>query len=505
MSPIPKAVVKRLVPGPVALLVLAVVVPVAVATLHGYDVFFNLAQGRWILAHGFPTHDPFSVTSSGPWFPHEWGFSVLAQLCARAFGGYGPGVLGAAMLVPSLLVLHRLVARAYGRDGLFVLLVFVLCLTVQWYVWDEVRAYYAGNLCFLLAMWVVWRYRNGAAWNAWLLLPLSIAWANLHGSWLLGPVLMAATVLGRAIDLRAVDIKGRTGARAAVFAGFAAAASPRGFQTLTYPLGLMQKAPHLAIAEWSALSMGDRSGVALLVLMLLLVFAIAWSRRLVLASALPAFGLGAAAVMQGRHAPLASFVIAVAAAEHLRDVEWPHVAGILREAIARIDAGLTRWSGASGRALWPWVAVVSACTFAVVRPASVVDRMDPSVLPVDALVTLSVLPPGKVLDRARFGGAISAVAGSGYKVFIDGRTDPYPRRIQDGYRKLVLLERGWREVLRRYDPDYLVWTRKDGGSPLLEALSLEGGWKPVVETPAGVLWRRVRKATRRAVPARPPG
>lgn len=505
MSPPFKSVARRLLPGPLALLVLAVVVPISLATLHGYDIFFNVAQGRWILAHGFPTHDPFSVTSSGPWFPHEWGFSVLVALAVHTFGGYGPGILGAALMVASLVLLYHLVARPYGKEGLFALLVFALCLTVQWYAWDSVRAYYLGNLLFLVAMWIVWRYRHGAAWNAWLLVPLGLAWANLHGSWMLGPVLMAATVVGRAVDLRAVDIKGRTGAWATLLTGLAAAATPRGFQTVTYPLNLIVKASHRNIAEWRALSMQDGSGVALLLLMLLLVFAIAWSRRLVLASALPAVGLSVAAVMQGRHAPLASFVLAVAIAEHLRGVEWPPVPEALGGAIGRLDHVLERWSARTGRAGWPAAAVVAAAVLAVARPVTLVQRIDPATYPVKALQKLATLPPGRVLNRFRFGAAISVVDGPAYKVFVDGRSNPYPRRIMDGYEKLMLLEPGWRGVIRRYNPDYLVWSRVAGGSPLLEVLALEGGWKPVVETPAGVLWRRVRTTGRPAAPGAPPG
>lgn len=492
-------------PSPVALLVLAVVVPISLATLSGYDIFFNIAQGRWILAHGFPTHDPFSVTSTGPWFPHEWGFSVLVALAVRAFGGFGPGILGAALMAASLVLLHRLISRSYGKDGLLTVLVFGLCLAVQWYAWDSVRAYYLGNLLFLLAMWIVWRYRNGAAWNAWLLVPLGLVWANLHGSWLLGPVLMAATVVGRAVDLRTVDVKGRTGARAALVAGLAAAATPRGFHTITYPLDLVVKASHRHIAEWSALSMQDKSGVALLLLMLLLVFAIAWSRRLVLASALPAFGLSVAAVIQSRHAPLASFVLAIAIADHLRGIDWPKVPEAVASAVGRLDRILDRWSARTDRGGWPAIAVVAAAVFAVVRPVSLVRRIDPATYPVKALEKLATLPPGRVLNRFRFGAAISVVDGPAYKVFVDGRSDPYPRRIMDGYEKLILLQPGWRDVIRRYDPDYLVWSRVSDGGPLLEVLKLEGGWKPVVETPAGVLWRRIRTGRHKAAPGAPPG
>jgi hypothetical protein len=119
-------------------------------------------------------------------------------------------------------------------------------------------------------------------------------------------------------------------------------------------------------------------------------------------------------------------------------------------------------------------------------------RLDPAFFPIRALQAVCLQPPGKVFNTFRHGGAISALCGPGYKVFIDSREDLFPPAIHSDYRRIALVEDGWREALRRYDPDYLFWSRELYGWRLLERLDLKHDWRVIVDEPVGGLWVRVR-------------
>ena len=131
------------------------------------------------------------------------------------------------------------------------------------------------------------------------------------------------------------------------------------------------------------------------------------------------------------------------------------------------------------------VTVYMACA-----PVALEQNMHPDYFPINSLKALAGQPPGRVLNRYRFGGAVSAIAGPGHKVFIDGRNDMFPEPVHEQYRKLVLMEPGWREILNSYHPDYILWSSINRGEGLYEVLKLEGDFELVVEDRVGMLWVR---------------
>lgn len=472
-------------PSLAALFGLFVAVPVALAPPRSFDLLFHLASGRHLLAHGFVDRDPFGFTASGGWFPHEWAFGVAAELSVRAFGAAGPQLVTASLLLGFFLLLWR----ALGRDrGLFAVSAFVLALAAQSYTWEEARPFHVGHVLFTIAVLLVQHTRAGVEVAAWLVAPLTCAWASLHGSWLLGPALVAGTALGLMIEGRRREAA--RGAGAALVAWLAAGLSPGGLRTLTYPIEHALLPSTQTIQEWQPLE-PDRWAAALVALALA---AALLSRRrragepLRASLVLPAGVLFAATLPTQRHAPFAAILLAAAVAELAPNMSPAETS--LGRALVRIDTALRRWSTGAGGAIVPLFVIGLVALRAAFAPQPIADALPRDEFPMTALAALAEAPPGHVLPRFQWGGAVSYLAGDGHPVFIDARNDPYPRAIHDDYRTLALVEPGWERVLERHAIQYVLWGPAGYGARLLDALRRTPGWRVVAEDATGTLFAR---------------
>jgi hypothetical protein len=160
-----------------------------------------MATGRLIVQEGaIPAVDMFSYTQAGaPFYNQGW----LAQVLL-----YGLYDLGGVPLI--LVVQSAVITLAYGlllwlcirRSGALRLSVAVLLLTLplvfgNWNVRPQSYAFplFAGFLV-ILTTWRTGHSRHGLLW----LLPLLMAlWVNIHGSFVLGGVLVALTFVGEGL------------------------------------------------------------------------------------------------------------------------------------------------------------------------------------------------------------------------------------------------------------------------------------------------------------------
>ena len=499
-APIAPRPSRWIVPDLGGLLALGAALAIARSLPRSFDLFFHLASGRQILAHGFPASDPFSPNASGPQFPHEWAFGVLAELLVRRFGAAGPELLVSALAAGTLLLLWRALGEAKER-GLLAAVAFLLAAAALGATWVEERPYHFGMLLFAAALLLAQRWRRGSERAAWALVPLTALWANLHGSWVLGPALFAATAAGALIDgpdeaarrraLRALGI--------ALLAYLAAGISIPGPRIYLYPFEHALLPQNRTILEWKPLAFGEADAGAFGLLAALVAFLGGRSRRPRLALLLPCVGLALSTAAVARQLPFALLCLAPAAAELGRDGPPLRLPGALAGALHAIDHGLVRWSEAARGFALAAVPIAVVGALALRSPQRLIDRLGDD-YPVAALRKLATLPPGRVLNRWRWGGAVSYLDGTAYPVFIDARNDVFPLSVHEDYRKLRLLLPGWQEALARYRPRYLLWSESYGGNPLLEALRCRGGWREIASDESGLLWERIGAASEGSPP-----
>jgi hypothetical protein len=232
---------------------LAFLVPALAATIapmSTVDLAYNVRAGELMLAAGTVVReDPFTFTAAGaPWLNQQWGAGVLFA-AVHGTGGWGGLVVLRLLLVAASVGLLAVAVRrwlgwrAATQLALAGFLVAIASLGL--------RAQLLGIALFAATLAILaWRDRRPTLTLAIPLLVL--AWANLHGSFFLGPAAVAVTL---ADDLLAR----RPGMRrlAAVLAASLAATlvNPFGAAVWAYALGIATN-PEITrlITEWQRTS-----------------------------------------------------------------------------------------------------------------------------------------------------------------------------------------------------------------------------------------------------------
>lgn len=165
------------------------------------DFWWQLAYGRWIIEHGsIPLVDHFSYTRVGePYFDQPWLAQVLLYWIYGA-GGAALSLIGlAALLGTTYAMLLRLCIRVSGSVRLSAALM-MLSLPVAMTNWSMRSQAFALPL-FVAYMAVLSDWRNGTRNRLWLLPLLMVAWVNLHGSFMLGGVLISLVLAGEIVGI----------------------------------------------------------------------------------------------------------------------------------------------------------------------------------------------------------------------------------------------------------------------------------------------------------------
>lgn len=160
------------------------------------DLFWLLAAGRYVDAHGAGAADPFLTIAHGThWYNQQWLSEWLLYQVQRAGGiklvAFAYALLLGATLGPLAWACRR---RPLG----LVLVAFALFLGSAVCVLQP-RAAGLSFLAFALVVTVVYAARRRRAWLL-LLPPLFALWANLHGAFLAGILFVGLSAVGAAVD-----------------------------------------------------------------------------------------------------------------------------------------------------------------------------------------------------------------------------------------------------------------------------------------------------------------
>ena len=385
------------------------------------DLWWHLATGRETLAHGFVRTDLFSWTVRGaPVSTDQW----LGQVIL--YGGYA--VLGwwgvAALRVVAVTALVALVMwnASLGRNArpLALVLASLPALIVTHVLWVD-RPELLGLVCFAALLPLLRLGRAGSDRALYGCAALLLVWANVHGSFALGAVLVWLVCVEGALRDAA---RRATYARAALATAVASVLTPAGLGTWTAP-GFHLLTPPRDIQEWALIDPLSPLGIAyILTLALALVALLPRPRPDVreLVILVPVALLSLTAV---RQAPL----LAIAAA--------PIFAGALQ---ARLGTSAVEPRYARS------VTLAAAAALLLVAAGIAPREPDESAYPVGALTSL---PNGDgTLARYEWGGWLIWRA-PGVPVFVDGRLTPYLGGVIDDYRAIIAAAPGWEGIVAR--------------------------------------------------------
>lgn len=437
------------------------------------DTWWHLATGRWIIEHGaIPTADVFSYTQAGAaWHIPGW----PAQLAL--YGLYALGADLALSAFAGVLVLAAFAAIAAATTGEqpFVRVIALLFAAVVSSIYWAARP---ALFSFLFAALFIAFLSRPHRRVTWIGLPLVMAaWANTHGGFAIGFILIGLTLAGHGLRwlLRRDDADRRAAlalAALGLICALAACANPYGVEMLAYPfktVGL--QALGLYIQEWQSPDLTAPLGVALLAwIALTLAVAVLGRRHVELPGVVIFLGTAAMALSASRHVPL----VALAGVP----VFTSGLAGLLRD---RLGDRATALGNRPGVPALNAVVLILVVALALVRWLA---SSTPAALPADSPMRPPVAAvaaaqaadlPGPVFNAYDFGGYL-IWAWPERPTFIDGRTDLFP---VEQFRDYVTIETGDAaalDVLARYGVRTAIVR---AGTPISRRLADASAWRVV--------------------------
>jgi hypothetical protein len=517
------SLVSALLPGfctivfAVALLNVVVLSQGAQGLLRDSDTGWHVLNGETILANGtLPRVDNFSYTRAGqPWFAWEWMSDVL---------------LGGA---------HRIA----GLSGVALLAGFTIALTA----WGAARLSVSlgGNLFFTAAAMVVLIQTTSIHWLArphvfsWLLALVFVAcaehkrflyalpvvaclWANMHGSFLLGPAILFLYAIGFAVAavyegvnklepsrkysppilggdyglnstcalqfvplrLRAVALALRRPPLQFFAAGVASLLAtlinPYGWRLHEHVFTYLQNdyiMDHIAeFRSFSFHSAGAWSVELLLLIALLGTVALFKQRRL--GPGVLSLGLIHISLYSARHLPTTAVVLLpLCVAALTREARsWPRLRPMLEysDRLRIID-----------QKIWGVVPIVLVLALTVIAR----DRdlnFDAEKFPVRA--ARFIPDGGRVFTKDQWGGYLLYRFDGQRKVFMDGRSDFYGDGFLRTYAEVADVRPGWQNVLKQYDVNVVLIPVDHA---LVSVLQLSPEWKRVYADSMATIFERV--------------
>jgi hypothetical protein len=172
------------------ILLQAVFILVVGRALLNVDSWLTLVSGREIWQHGLPHRDTLTAIPLGrEWIDQQW----LAQVAFYGLdrvGGLGLAIFFHALMVTAALTITVVAARLRGASSRMTLLAAVVCLVIAPWSW-QLRAQSIALPLFALTLALMSTDPGLARRRTWLVFPALVLWANVHGSVVLGAVLVS--------------------------------------------------------------------------------------------------------------------------------------------------------------------------------------------------------------------------------------------------------------------------------------------------------------------------
>jgi hypothetical protein len=436
------------------------------ALFRDADAGWHIRAGERMLATGaLPHGDPFSFSKAGDgWVAWEWGSDVAVGAVHPVAGLNGVAWLFMLAIAASVWMWFRLHWAAGGNFVLACLFAAPMLSTtnLHWLARPHVFGW-------LFAMGSVWFCESSRRVNLVAVFALSALWANMHGSFFLGPGIFLIYCVGAwcGTVLWGQAFRPATGllldAAAALAGTFV---NPNGWNLHKHVFAYLTDSALLDhIGEFQSFNF-HATGATQIVLALLIGaaggFAALSAHRF--DRFLLSMAVTAAALRSARMLPMAALILVPLANGSISTVLTnAELAPKMRRLLDQVlDYGLNLRAldrGLGGIALVPFAALALFGIGHALRPAFPADQF-----PVTASKAVAALPAeARIFSSDKFGGYLIYRFAGERKVFFDGRSDFYGADFLVRYSRLVQARPGWQEEFGRWKfthallpPDYAL-------------------------------------------------
>jgi hypothetical protein len=452
------------------------------------DTGWHLRTGEAILQTGaIPRVDPFSYTLAGkPWFAWEWLSDVLLGGTHQVAGPAGVAMFAALLIALTAWGVARL-TLSLGGNFFFTAAAMVLLLGTTGIHWLA-RPHIFSWLLSLLFLSIAEHERRRPG-RALYVLPLAAClWANLHGSFLLGPAILFIYAVGEWLGGWRRHNGGRRFAAVCLISLPATFINPYGWRLHQHVVAYLNDdflMDH--IQEFRSFDFHAAGSLYVELFLLVAVVGIAaLLRQRAFGPALLALGMLHMALYSARHLPTAAvLLLPLCVAALTREARaWARFRPLLdySERLRAIDQKV--WGAVP-------VILVLTMTFAGLSASARDGRggFNSPKLPAGAADFIAKHHPGtRVFATDQWGGFLIYRFNGRQKVFIDGRSDFYGRQFLETYAIVAEAKPGWDVVLNHYDVR-LVLIPPD--TALASVLQLKPGWKRVYTDPVATVFQRI--------------
>ncbi len=461
---------------------IGVLIPVLVTSgtpLFAIDLAYHLRAGDIMFdTHAILRTDVFTAAAYGrPWLNQQWLAEIVLATAFRLGGWFGLVALR-GILVAFVLTFVFFACRAAGaatRRAAWLTLASGILLPAGFML----RPQLLGILCFAVAAWLVARRRTHPR-GVWIVIPITVLWANLHGSFFLAPALLG---LAWVEDRWGRGRAERTLLLAALGSLIATTVNPFGYRVWTYAVGLAtDPVIRRTITEWQPPTIQVYTGAALFVsVVVVAALLIARARRPVpWASLIPLVVFLAIALVAIRGAYWWAIVAPIVLAGVLVEgTDRPQrrdpaglqnvlILGVLALAVIGI---LMPWARYTGRAMPD----EERLAFAPVGITRELHR---------------ILRPGELMFNAQQWGSWLEFEFPRNLVVVDSLVEVIPRSVWWKYYDVSAGVEGWQATLNSWNVDVAVLSRDQQGG-LIPKMEADPGWRLVYEDPEGVIFRPV--------------
>lgn len=456
--------------------VMAVVLPLMVVGggLAALDLAYHIRAGDLMLESGHLIRsDSFSYTAAGElWRDQQWAAQVLLALAFRPLGWLGFSILkvGLTGIVFAFLYLACRAVGARPRTGA----VLTLAATPVVFGGLPLRPQLFGVVLFAATLWIV-AGRHQHPGRLWAIPVIVLVWANLHGSFLLGPLLLGLAWIE---DLYRREPGARRTLLIAAISAAAATVNPFGLWIWVWAIRLSTNpVVTTLITEWQPPSIRR------------------WNDAVFFLSVA---AVGAYLARRGRPAPATSLlalgVFLLLALVATRNVLWwglvapVIIAGLVEERHPRRTlppSGLHTAIAASVALVLVALASLSFVTGSARRPS---DNLADAPLGITGELEGLLVPGDRIFNAQRWGSWFE-VALPGNPIFVDSRPTVFPKAIWRQYVEVSGGADGWDRVLDRWEVRVVAaeWTQQERLIPLI---GRDAGWREVYRDDDGVVFVR---------------
>lgn len=457
------------------------------------DLGRHLTIGNYVLGNwSVPTHDIFSHTMRGEYLvPHEWLLGVVFALVTRAMGLNGAVLISGIVIASSFVFVYRqsLDRGVFRLAALLITAWAVLASFIHWQVRPHIFTF------LFVAVWtsILEQAVNNKKVQVWVLPTIMLIWANSHGGFFLGFIILGAYFAGWIWEYWQGQASKETGiylVTAGISSFIISFINPAGIHLWITSAGLISKQFIIDnTSEYLSPNFHTTSTWPFLMMLIAGIFLLGSSKnKLRIHELFMLLGWTALSLYMARNIPLYAIVIAPYLGYLLQPVlSQSELLNQINDAITNVEVG-QQLRGI----VYPVLATVliglafaSGVRFDLAQKG---NQHDPTKFPVDAVNWIKENPQeGKMFNEFVWGGYLLYRLWPEHTIYIDGTTDFFGEEFTREYAQVISLQPGWQDTLNKYD---VSWAILPTGRPLIQALESDLGWQIIYRDNTATIIRK---------------